>query len=124
MVSTSKHDIYFLIALNASEESTLEEIVWESKKWKCEESLVLKVFRDLIQDGTVLLYELVDGECSDFPMEHCLKSVEVWAGLKRNDYMLFLTEAGEKRWEVDDWNITTKRAQELMFGGNGRVTRV
>jgi len=124
MESISQQDIQFLVALMASEESILNEIVWEFEKWDCQKEDVLSIFKDLVQNGTILLYEPVGGDCSDLTKEEALEAIGTWNDLSRKDLFLFLTDSGEKRWEMDDWGISTERARHLMFSSSGSITRV
>tara|TARA_B100000446_G_scaffold39961_1_gene35605 strand:+ start:7472 stop:7855 length:384 start_codon:yes stop_codon:yes gene_type:complete len=125
MESISHQDIHFLIALSASEESILQEIVWEFERWECQKEDVLVILNSLVKDGTVLLCKpIANSDFLDLTKEETLQAISTWDGLFRKDLMLFLTESGEKRWEVDDWGISTKRARHLMFSNSGNITRI
>jgi hypothetical protein len=124
MEKISEQDIQFLIALAASEEAMLVEIVWEFEKWECGNEVVLKLLSGLIEDETILIYRHEAGETFDYSKSESLSLVSDWSSLDRKDHMLYLTDKGGKRWEMDDWGITTKRARHLMFTNNGKVSRV
>lgn len=119
MEKLSKQDIHYLIALTASEEGMLVEIIWEFNKWSCNKDEVLEIFSSLIKDNTMLVYRLENEESIDLSKEQSLSLVSKWSELDRKDHMLYLTEDGEKRWKTDDWGITTKRARHLMFNNDG-----
>ncbi len=119
MEDLTKHEIQYLIALSASEEAMLIEIIWEFKKWACEQEEVLENLSGLIKDNTILIYKHEGKEVLDLSREQSLNLVSEWIGLERRDHMLYLTDEGEKRWEVDDWGITTKRVRHLMFSNSG-----
>ncbi|MGI1679261.1 MAG: hypothetical protein K6L75_11045 [Cellvibrionaceae bacterium] len=124
MESISSNDIQFLVALNASEESRLQELYYEFEKWSCDKVLVLDKLRELIQDGTMLISKPVNDTFSDLTEKQSLAAVQKWEQLNTTELMLYLTEAGFARWESDDWGISTKRARHLMYSNNGKVTRV
>jgi hypothetical protein len=120
MESISEQDISYLIALTASEESKLIEIQWEFEKWECDKTLVLERLKQLIVDGTILLSKPVGDSFNDLNKEQSLLACAAWKSLQRNDLILFLTSYGNKRWETDDWSITTTRAKHLMFSNQNR----
>lgn len=116
MESISHQDIHFLIALSASEGALLQEIIWEFERWKCQKEDVLVILKNLVKDGTVSLCKpIANSDFSDLTLEETLQAIATWDRLKRIDLMLFLTESGQNRWEIDDWGISTKRAHHLMF---------
>lgn len=115
MESISKQDISYLIAVNASEQSRLNEIVIEFEKWECKQEDCLKILQDLICDGTIELTRPVGDSFEDLGKEKSLSKVKTWNMLKTCEFIMFLTEKGEKRWESDDWGITEKRARHLLF---------
>lgn len=119
MEKLSTQDIHYLIALTASEEGMLIEVIWEFDKWNCNKEKVLEVLSSLVKDDTILIYRLENQETVDLSKECSLSLVSKWLNLDRKDHMLYLTEKGEKRWEIDDWGITTKRARQLMFKNGG-----
>lgn len=115
MESLSALDITYLVALNASEESILNEFVWEFEKWKYDKAVVLRIIKELIEDDTILLAQLSDDMLEDLSKQDSLSHVISWEGLLRNDLILCLTESGETRWEANNWGISAKRADDLMF---------
>jgi len=124
METISESEVFFLVALSASEESSLKELRWDLEKWNCDNIDVTKVIKSLINDGTLLLTERIEDDFHDYSKNKSIELSETWATTESMNTVLYLTEAGYSRWETDDWGITTKRAQHLMFGGNGNVQRV
>lgn len=115
MEKLSDLDIRYLVALNASEEAVLNEFVWEFEKWQYDPVNVLKIIHGLIEDDTILLATLSDEMLEDLSKDDSLTTLNRWEDLKRNDLVLCLTEAGETRWDANNWGISAKRADELMF---------
>ncbi|WP_445364949.1 hypothetical protein ACJJJB_11530 [Microbulbifer sp. ANSA001] len=120
----TEQDAYFLVALNASEESSLIELKWEFEKWDHGSIDVTNIIESLINDGTILLSERDGDSFSDYSISGALVKAETWSNSESWSTILFLTEAGDRRWEIDDWGITTKRAKHLLFSNKGSVTRV
>ena len=124
METISESEVFFLVALSASEESSLKELRWDLEKWDCADIDVTKVIKSLINDGTLLLAERIEFDFQYYSKNESITLSETWATTESMSTVLYLTDAGSRRWEIDDWGITTKRAQHLMFGGNGNVRRV
>lgn len=121
MEALSEQDVYFLVALSAAEESSLIELKWEFEKWDVAPEVVLHVIESLIKRGVILLSERSDVGFSDYSESESIEISKVWKDSKSWETILFLTEQGEKCWEVDDWGITTARAKHLMFSTKGKL---
>ncbi len=115
MESISENDIKYIIAINASEESTLIELPLDFKKWDCEESVVLNILIKLIEDGLILFSKPVGNEFEDFNKRESIGFCANWESLNRRDIIIFFTEIGDDLWMNDDWGISRKRAHELLF---------
>ncbi|WP_444926779.1 hypothetical protein ACJJI4_01270 [Microbulbifer sp. TRSA002] len=120
----TEQDAFFLVALSASEESSLIELRWEFEKWDHSSIEVTTIIESLIKDGTILLSEREGESFSDYSVNDSLAIAVTWSKSESWNIILFLTEAGDQRWKTDDWGITTKRAKHLMFSNKGSVTRV
>ena len=114
MKSIIKKEIQYLIALHASEESMLIEIVSGFSKWICSKDEVLKSLKELVENNTILVSKLNNGEFNDFNKIKTLATLDTWENLKKTNLILYLTESGEKRWKHDDWGISEKRKQYLF----------
>ncbi len=114
MTSITKEEIQYLIALHASEESMLIEIVWGFSKWICNKDEVLKSLKELVEDNTILISQLNNGDFNDLNKLESLAILDSWEDLKKTNLILYLTESGEKRWEHDDWGISEKREKYLF----------
>ena len=68
-----------------------------------------------IEAGNLLISKPTGESFSDLSIDLSVALVSNWKKLDTNDYILLLTNNGEKRWEQDDFGIATKRAQHLMF---------
>ncbi len=121
MEPITENDIRFLIALNASEESSLAELRLDLRRWDHTAIDVTDILRKLIRDGVILLTERRAVSFTDYSAS---ESVDL-ATSDSSDTILFLTEQGYRRWEKDDWCITTERARHLMFSQQrGSIARV
>ncbi|MCG8087035.1 MAG: hypothetical protein AB2718_05530 [Candidatus Thiodiazotropha taylori] len=124
METISENEAFFLVAMNASEESSLKELRWEFERWICEGFNVTNIIKALINDGTLLLSEREEEGFHDYSKEDSLTLSESWSSSESWNTILYLTDAGYRRWETDDWGITTKRAQHLMYCNQGNIRRV
>ena len=124
METITEQDAYFLVALSASEESSLIELKREFEKWDHSSIGVAAIIESLIKDGTILLSERQGENFSDYSVNDSLEMAATWSKPESWSTILFLTEAGERRWETDDWGITSKRAKHIMFSRKGSITRV
>lgn len=110
-----EQEAYFLVALNASEESSLLELRRDFERWDISSIDVTTVLKSLVNDGIILLSEREGNNFNDYSAKESLKIVEAWNTSESWNTILYLTEAGCWRWEVEDWGITTKRAEHLVF---------
>lgn len=117
MESISIFDAMFLIALHASEESSLVELRQELTSWDARALDVGQLLHELIEGGFVLMQKLTPQTSTDLSISQSLNPAALWETTESNQERLFLTESGYLRWETDDWGITTERAQHLMFPG-------
>jgi hypothetical protein len=124
MESISIQDAVYLVALTASEESMLIEFEWEFDKWGCDKDSVLKIIRQLIEDNIIAFTKPVGNGFEDLSVNEALVLAGSWGGLHRKDIIVYLTPNGEKRWEVDDWGISTSRARHLLFSSSGKISRI
>ncbi len=119
MESLTSNDIHFFVALMASEDSSALELETEFKPWKVKREQVQKILAGLIRDGTIGVTELKDDVFTDFSTDDALSIIKDWYTFVGSPFQIFLTDPGYKRWETDDWGITTKRAHFLMFSNKG-----
>ncbi len=121
MEAIIKNDIFFLVALNASEESSIIQLQEDLYRWTFNESDVEEVISTLIEEGVLLFSEYSMDNFGDYTAKNSLQVAQKWKSLESNSLILFLTEKGWSRWDEDDWGITTKRARYLMFSNQQRV---
>ena len=119
----SQNEIDFLLFTLASEESILVELHWEFEKWGCEKNDVTTSLSKHIKNGFLLISKPNVESFYDLSIESSLEFASNWEKLNTNEYILFLTENGEKQWEKDDFGITTKRAKRLMFSNQAKIAR-
>ncbi len=124
METISENEAIFLVAMNASEDSSLMELRWELENWTCEGFNVTNVIKSLINDGTILLSERQEEGFINYTLEESLMLSELWASSESWNTILYLTEGGYRRWKTYDWGITTKRARHLMYSNQGSIRRV
>ena len=123
MEEITENDALFLIAANASEESEVWELLDDLRRWDCSKINLSVLVAGLIEEGTVGFYSRSTDGFNDISES---AAIEISRDLERNPRpVLFLTEEGWKRWDTDDWGITTKRARHLMFSNQtGSSSRV
>ena len=124
MTELSSNDIHFLVALLASEEAPVTELKSEFDAGGVKTETIQEALVCLVSDGTIDVTNLVCGEFKDFSLEEALALIGNWLEFVDSSYQLFLTDPGYKRWEVDDWGITTDRAKFLIFSNKGNLVRV
>jgi len=124
METITEQDAYFLVALNASEESSVVELKWDFEKWDIGSIEVAKIIESLISDGTILVSEREGNSYKDYSVLESNAFADSWNKTESMNTIIFLTEAGESRWETDDWGITSERAKYLVFSKQGGVSRV
>lgn len=113
-VSLNSDDLNFMLALLSSEEAAVSELESEMALGGCDRKDILTALRGLISDGTIGMMRSIEGSLQDLTLEQALKQSLLWEELIGTKCQLFLTDAGWKRWEGDDWGITEARAQILM----------
>ncbi|QPB83501.1 hypothetical protein CWC22_011080 [Pseudoalteromonas rubra] len=124
MEKLTSNELQFLVALLASEESAVNELKTEFDARGVKDMRVQAVLQGLISDGTVGLTKFQNEEYHDYSKRESLGLVENWASFVLSPLQLFLTDEGYKRWETDDWGMTTKRARSLMFSNPGNSIRI
>ena len=124
MEHIAKSDVKFLIALNASEESPLSELRLDLQRWKHEGTDPAEVLVEMIRDGTVLLAESVGNSVTDYSVADSEALAAGWSTSESHSKFIFLTDSGWKRWDTDDWGITTDRAKRLMFYQKDGISRI
>jgi hypothetical protein len=124
MEELTSNDVHFLVALLASEEAQVSELKSDFEQWNIEKIQVQDVLVELVSDGTVGVTILEKEVFNDLDKNESLNLIKGWEHFIHSSYQLFLTDYGYKRWETDDWGITTKRAKHLMFSNQGSSIRV
>ena len=119
METITEQDVYFLVALNASEESSVVELKWDFDKWDYGSIDIRTIIKSLISDGTILMSERENDSYKDYSITESCEIAEIWNKTESMNTIIFLTEAGESRWKTDDWGITPERAKCLMFSKQG-----
>jgi len=118
-------DALFLLVLNASEESSINDIKSDFENWDTSEINVPTLLESLIKEGVILFALRSSDKITDYTMAESIDFVSQFDSLCSHDVMVFLTESGFERWDNDTWGITTERAHHLMFSSNGgKSTRV
>ena len=115
MEELTLNEIQFLVALLASEEANVQELGTDMFRGNVQPSLVQNALKGLIEDDAVGITRLIDEEFHDFEKDDSLTVICNWKQFVQLPLQLFLTDTGYKRWEVDDWSITTSRARQLVF---------
>ncbi|MBQ4852991.1 hypothetical protein [Pseudoalteromonas sp. MMG012] len=124
MEELASNELQFLVALLASEESEVNELKTEFDARGVEGEKVQVVLSGLISDGTIGVTKYQNEEFHDYEKNESLSLVKNWEDFVLTQLQIFLTDEGYKRWEIDDWGITTKRAVSLMFSNQGNSIRV
>ena len=122
--SIAQNEIEFLLFTLASEESILVELHWEFEKWVCEKTDIISSLSKNIETGSLLISKRTVESFSDLSIELSLEFASSWEKLNTKEYILFLTESGEKQWEEGNFGITRKRAKHLVFSNQDIITRV
>ena len=117
-------DIHFLVALLASEEAQVTELKSDFAQWQVADTQVQDVLAGLVNDGTIGVTILEKEVFNDLDTNESIALIKQWEFFVQSPYQLFLTDNGYQRWDKDDWGITTKRAQHLMFSNQGSSIRV
>jgi hypothetical protein len=117
-------DIHFLVALLASEEAQVTELKSDFAQWQVADTQVQDVLAGLVNDGTIGVTILEKEVFNDLDTNESIALIKQWEFFVQSPYQLFLTDNGYQRWDTDDWGITTKRAQHLMFSNQGSWIRV
>ena len=124
MEELALNELQFLVALLASEESEVNELKTEFDARGVKGDRVQAVLKELISDGTIGVTKYKNEKFHDLEKSESLSLIENWEHFVLAQLQIFLTEEGYKRWEIDDWGITTKRARSLMFSNSGNSIRV
>jgi hypothetical protein len=124
MEELTSNELHFLVALLASEEAPVQELETDLAQRHVKYDKIQNVLKSLIEDGTVGVTKLENEAFYDFQKDESLLFICNWKLFIQSPCLLFLTDAGYKRWEVHDWGITTIRAQELKFSNGGSNIRV
>ncbi len=124
MEELASNEIQFLVALLASEESEVHELKTELDARYVNSDIVQVVLKGLISDGTIGVTKYQSEEYHDFDRNDSLNLIKDWDHFVKSPFQIFLTDDGYKRWETDDWGITTNRARQLMYANVGNSTRV
>ena len=124
MEQLTLNDIQFLVALLASEESPVLELKTDLEAWNVDAKAVQGVLAGLVQDGTIGVNLLGCDVFSDFSLDEAMTLIKDWENFVGSPFQLFLTDLGYKRWDTDDWSISIKRANFLMFSNKGNSVRV
>ncbi|MBY5991740.1 hypothetical protein [Ferrimonas balearica] len=124
MEKLTSNDTHFLVALLASEEAPVLELRSDFHQWAVECGQVQEVLVGLVTDGTIGVTKPEGDEFHDFEKNASLELIRDWDSFVQSPYQLFLTDPGYRRWETDDWGISTERARYLMFSNQGSSIRV
>ena len=119
----SSEDENFLISLHASEEAGVHELFAELLKLGVSEDVIWSKLTTFFNDGLILFFYR-DGnqeKLVDFTWQESIGLLEQ-KKVPDSWYTpcLGFTDSGWSRWDVDDWGITTERAQLLTFGNNSK----
>lgn len=111
----STNDIRYLIAVLASEEAFLKELISESQKRNISLALIKELLQGLIQEGIVGLMSLNRETLEDTAQSQCLEIANNLDQVINKKLQLHLTEIGSIRFNEDSWGISVNRARELIF---------
>ena len=111
----SINDIRYLIAVLASEEAFLKEVLSESRKRNISSSLLKERLQGLIQEGIVGLMFLNRETLEDASQSECLEIANNLDQVKKEKFQLHLTEFGSIRFNEDGWGVSVNRAREILF---------
>jgi hypothetical protein len=118
----SKNDARFLIALNASEESSINDLRQDISGWDTSNISIVELIKELIDDGTVLFSNRENASFSDCTLEESLFIANEWQQYDSYELFIYLTDSGWLRWDTDDWGISSSRAKELIFSNKKHVS--
>lgn len=123
METITEKEIEFLLFVNASEESYLQEITLDFERWDCDKSIVVEKLSYLIRQELVGLGELTSKDFVDMEKDKALESITSWESMQTSMLTLFLTENGWERWhsETYDWGISTEKEEHLVFSNKNRI---
>jgi len=122
MDKITKREIEFLLFVNASEETYLQEITLDFERWDCDKSIVVEKLSYLIRQELVGLGELTSKDFVDMEKEKALETINRWEFIQSSMLVLFLTDKGWEKWNSDtyDWGISQEREKHLVFSNKHR----
>ncbi len=123
MDKITKREIEFLLFVNASEETYLQEITLDFERWDCDKSIVVEKLSYLIRQELVGLGELTSKDFVDMEKDKALETITTWEFIQSSMLILFLTDKGWERWNSDtyDWGISQEREKHLVFSNKQRI---
>jgi hypothetical protein len=122
-IKLSAGDLQFLLATYASEESPLSEFVSCLSVWEYPKEDAVSSLLDFLRLDELGIAKLVGRETLDLDANSA--AAEIRALYEQTDFVspvAFLTDKGWKRYEVEDWGISTKRAKFLLFSDHANQT--
>ena len=75
METITEKEIEFLLFVNASEESYLQEITLDFERWDCDKSIVVEKLSNLIRQELVGLGELTSKDFVDMEKDKALETI-------------------------------------------------
>ncbi len=123
MKTINEKEIEFLLFVNASEESYLEEITLDFERWDCDKSLVVEKLSYLIRQELFGLGELTSKYFADMEKDKAMETITTRDFVQSSRLILFLTDKGWERWNSDtyDWGISPEREEQLVFSNKCRI---
>ena len=123
METITEKEVEFLLFVNASEKSYLQEITSDFERRDCDKSIVVEKLRYLIRQELVGLVELTSKDFVDMEKEKALETINRWEFIQSSMLVLFLTDKGWEKWNSDtyDWGISQEREKHLVFSNKQRI---
>ena len=122
METITEKEVEFLLFVNASEKSYLQEITSDFERRDCDKSIVVEKLRYLIRQELVGLGEPTSKDFVDMEKEKALETINRWEFIQSSMLVLFLTDKGWEKWNSDtyDWGISQEREKHLVFSNKHR----
>jgi hypothetical protein len=111
----TSQDLVYLLALNASEESSLLQLKWDLMARDCNFVAARAALRTLQGENFLRLVSTDGGTEQPVDTTEFEQLIAAWPEVSSATIEFRLTDVGLIRWKSDDWGISRGRAQYLMF---------
>ena len=116
----TKEELSFLLALNASEQASIRDLHAELEDWDFQPHHLEESLRDFVAAKEISLSRQTSSDFRALTTEEADELLDTFTAADDPDYFLSLTEAGVSKWELEDWDITPRRVQSIMFAPHPR----